>query len=225
MGILDIFKKKENKQKIQPEMNGTPEMKQLPFEINYSSTSKGDLQVEFYNRQADFKDFYDITRLIVGRQPLNMAGEQVYNCAVSWYGQSDLQMLDKKTGKIESLRANNYRGVWAEINIQSLLNDPNYCKIVMEELLNKKRVESYLERGLEEEPENPCGKYIGGVRKINNGYGKFFSPEVGRVAHNSELMIGRRKERREALEAKRQRDIAEKKAQVEKLKNEIREME
>lgn len=31
----------------------------------------------------------------------------------------------------------------------------------------------YLENGLQESPEHPCGKYIGGMRKTENGYNKF----------------------------------------------------
>lgn len=220
MGFFDRFKKSD-KQIIEDTVNNRQPEGQLPFNVEYSPTSNGNLQIEFYDEDSDFKKFYDTTRLIVSRQPLNIEGHQVYNCAVSWYGQNDCQMLDEKTGKFDSLRAQEYRGVLAEIDLELLQSDQNYCSMVMKGLLDKQRVERYLENGLQETPEHPCGKYIGGVRKTEEGYGKFFSIIVGQASHNSELMIKRRQQRREMVEAKKQKAIADKKAQIEKLQNEL----
>jgi hypothetical protein len=94
----------------------------------------------------------------------------------------------------------------------------------MNKLLDRKRVAGYLEEGLRERPERVCGNYIGGVRKTEEGYGKFFNPKIGEASHNSELMVNRRKEYREKNEAKRQGAIAAKRAQIEQLQNEIDEM-
>lgn len=224
MGFFDRFKKND-KQNIENAVNNRQPVGQLPFDVEYSTLSNGNLQVEFYDNDSDFKKFYDTTRLIVGRQPLNIEGHQVYNCAVSWYGRSDCQMLDEKTGKLDSLRAQDYRGVLAEIDLELLQSDPNYCNILMKGLLDKQRVERYLESGLQETPEQPCGKYIGGIRQTEKGYGKFFSTIVGRVSHNSELMVNRRQEHREMIERQRQKTIADKKAQIAKLQNELDSME
>lgn len=220
MGFFDIFKKND-KQSI---YNRQP-VRELPFDVEYSTITNGNLQVEFYDKNTDFKKFYDTTRLIVGRYPLNIEGHQVYNCAVSWYGSSDCQMFDEKTGKFDSLRAQEYRGVLAEIDLELLQSDPNYCNMVMKGLLDKQRVERYLESGLQETPEKPCGKYIGGVRQTEKGYGKFFSSIVGRASHNSELMINRRQQHREMMEAQRQKAIADKKDQIKKLQSELESME
>lgn len=224
MGFFDRFKKKDN-QNIENALNNRKTVGQLPFNIEYSQISNGILQVEFYNRDSDFKKFYDTTRLIVSRQPLNIEGHQVYNCAVSWYGSNDCQMFDEKTGKFDSLRAQSYQGVLAEIDLELLQSDSNYCNMVMKGLLDKQRVERYLESGLQELPERPCGKYIGGVRQTEKGYGKFFSVIVGRASHNSELMINRRQEHRARIKAQRQKAIADKKAQIEKLQSELDSME
>lgn len=224
MGFFDRFKKND-KQNIENAVNNRQLVAQLPFDVEYSTLSNGNLQVVFYGKDLDFKKFYDTTRLIVGKQPLNIEGHQVYNCAVSWYGRSDCQMFDEKTGKFDSLRAQEYRGVLAEIDLELLQSDPNYCKILMEGLLDKQRVERYLESGLKETPEQPCGKYIGGIRQTEKGYGKFFSTIVGRASHNSELMVNRRQEHREMLERQKQKAIADKKAQIEKLQNELDSME
>ena len=112
-----------------------------------------------------------------------------------------------------------------ELDLELLENDINYCNMVMKKLLDKERVEKYLENGLEETPKQPCGKYVGGVKKTENGYTKFFSTTVGQASHNSELMVNRRKEHREMLERKKQKDIENKRAQIAKLQREIDNME
>lgn len=224
MGFFDKFKKND-KQNIGNVVNNRQSVKQLPFDIEYSTAPNGDLQVEFYDKASDFKKFYDTTRLIVGRQPLNMEGHRIYDCSVSWYGHSDCQMFDEKTGKFDSLRAQEYQRVLAEIDLELLKNDPDYCNMVMKGLLDKQRVERYLESGLQEMPKQPCGKYIGGVRRTEKGYGKFFSMIVGQASHNSELMINKRQQHKEMIEAKRQKAIADKKAQIEKLQSELDSME
>lgn len=224
MGFFGRFKKNDN-QNIGSTVNNKQTIGQLPFDIEFSSNSKGNLQVEFYDKNPDFKKFYDTTRLIIGRQPLDIEGHQVYNCAVSWYGHSDCQMFDEKTGKFDSLRAQEYRGILAEIDLGLLQSDPNYCNMVMKGLLNKQRVERYLENGLQETPEQPCGKYIGGVKQTEKGYGKFFSTVVGRASHNSALMVNRRQEYRSRIDAQRQEAIANKRAQIEQLQSELDSME
>lgn len=219
MGLLNKLRKKP--ENTQPKTNTKKEMDLKTFDVKYGTTTDGRLQVDFYDRQAEFKQFYDTTRLIVNDKPLNLAGQKVYNCIVSWYGQNDCQMLDERTGKFEGQRANQYRGVLAQIDLNLLRSDPYYCNKVMKELLNKKRVERYLEAGLEEMPERPCGKYIGGVIQTEKGYRKFFSESVGYASHNSHLMIDRRRENRENREALRRKAIANKKEQIANLQAEI----
>ncbi len=220
MGFFDRLKKND-KQNNSNEVNNKEQAKQLPFEVDYSQIFNGNLQVDFYDKDADFKKFYDTTRLIVSREPFAIEGHQIHNCAVSWYGQNDCGMVDGKTGKWDSLRAQEYRGVLAEINLELLQTDPSYCEMVMKKLLDKQRVERYLESGLQETPEKPCGKYIGGIRKTEKGYRKFFSTIVGEASHNSKLMVNRRQEHRKRIEEQRQKAIADKKAQIEKLQSEL----
>lgn len=223
MGFFDRFKK--NEKQTRENVADSQSVRQLPFDVEYSQFSNGNLQVEFYDKNSDFRKFYDITRLIVGRNPLNIKGHQVYNCAVSWYGHSDCQMLDRKTGRHDSLRSLDYREVLAEIDLELLQSDPNYCNIVMKGLLDKERVERYLENGLQETPQQPCGRYIGGIRQTEKGYGKFFSTVVGLASHNSRLMINKRQEYRSNLEVQRQQSIADKKAQIKKIQSELDSME
>lgn len=222
MGLFDRFRNKNKPDAVKVDRQP---VEQLPFEVKFSQFTNGNLQVDFYDKNSDFNKFYDTTRLIIRRQPLNIEGHRVYNCAVSWYGSSDCQMFNKKTGQLDSLRAQEYRGVLAEIDLGLLQTNPDYCSVVMKGLLDKKRVERYLENGLQETPENPCGKFIGGVIKTEKGFCKYFSTVVGQVSHNSELMVNRRREHRRKVEEQRQQAIEVRKAEIERLQEEIRGLE
>lgn len=216
MGFLDLFKKGKNIQSNQPEIV------EEPFNIKYGINKNGKLQVEFYDKNAAFKQFYDTTRLIIDDKAVTLAGEEVQNCKVSWYGENDCCELNKQTGEFESPKAGNYKEVLAQIDLELLKNDKNYCYAVMKGLLDQKRVERYLETGLQEVPEQPCGNYIGGVRKTERGYGKFFSTDVGKVSHNSDLMKNKRQRQREAAKKAREAAIANRKAEIERLEEEIK---
>lgn len=218
MGILDKFRNK--KQNVNP-IDNRPQKEKKEFDVTYGVTTDARLQVEFHDNEADFKQFYDITRLIVSGSPLNIAGQEVYDCMVSWYGSSDCHVLDKRTGQLDSPRATAYRGVLAQIDLDLLQKNPEYCNAVMKGLLNRMRVERYLEQGLQETPKQPCGKYIGGVRENESGYEKFFMQPVGQANHDSDFMRNRRQENRERLEAARQSAIASKQSQIAKLQAEI----
>ena len=156
MGLFDIFKKKEKEPEIQ---NGLNEA-QKSYEIEYKTTRDGRLQIDFYDKGTKFSQFYDTTRLVVDNRPIMLAGQEVRNCIVSWYSQDDAVFLDSEY-EGESLNARDYRGILAQIDPTLLQTDENYCSVVMRKLLDKKRVTKYLEEGLQETPEQPCGKYIG----------------------------------------------------------------
>ena len=212
MVLFDRFKKKN--------INVEPEVKKEPptFEVKYSITSDGKLQVDFHDLKKDFKQFYDTTRLIVDTNSAKKTEDStVYDCLVSWY-EERYEVL-KKVG--DSLRALDYKDILAELDLDLLQNDEKYCKMVIKSLINEKRVERYLETGLQEEPELPCGKYVGGIFKTEKGYEKLFDPDIGKKSHNSLLMRNKRCEHREMIRASRQREIDEKNAQIEKLQNEI----
>ena len=220
MGLSDILKKKkeENKETVINELK-----KDIMNNVKFDRTIDNRLKVEFYD-DKDFKQFYDTTRLIIKEEPINIFGENVYNCIVSWYGDNDCHEINPQTGKFESIRASQYRGVLVQLNLDLLQNDSEYCKTVMQGLLDKKRVEEYLDRGLQEEPDKPCGKYIGGVVKTDEGYRKFFSEKIGRASHNSSLMVDRRRDLREKEKALREKEIMKRKAEIARLSEEIEDM-
>lgn len=216
---MGLFKRKntdnnrnENQNTVTNERN-TPDMK-------CEMMSNGNLKIDFYDSKSDFSKFYDTTRLVIGREPLSINGHRVYNCAVSWYGKNDCQYLNKRTGRAESLRAADVKGVLMEIDLDLLQKDYDYCNVVMKGLLNQNRVEKYLKAGLEENPEIPCGKYIGGIIRKDGQYKKAFSRDVGWHSHYSPLMVNRRIEKAKKEEAKRNAKIAELKEEIKSLEQE-----
>lgn len=214
MGLLDMFKKKS------PEMKNEIQKPQKEYEIEYSTTKDGRLQIDFYDNKIKVGQLYDSTRLVVGNRPVVLANQAVQNCLVSWYNRDDAVFV----GEGESLSAKEYKGVLAQIDLALLEADEKYCVTVMKNLLEQNRVNKYLEEGLKENPERPCGKYIGGVKETEEGYKKIFSMIVGQASHNSELMVNCRRELRESIEAKKQAEIAKRKAQIQKLQSEIDDM-
>lgn len=239
MGFFDFIHKKNNKQRVEENvinnrvlkeeasfaMNNRPVKEESPYEVSYTADENGNLQIEFYNKEKGNDDYYDTTRLVASGKPLNIEGHKIHNCAVSWYENDERQIINKKTGKLDYINAQQYKGVLAEIDLDLLLVDKDYCNKVMRDLLNKKRVEKYLTDGLEEEPDIPCGKYVGGIMKTEKGYKKFFSKEVGIASHNSISMKKSREEYRMIIKKQRERDIQASKMEIKRLQDKISEMD
>ena len=217
MGLFDRFKK--NKQETDKKVDNISK----DYEIKYGMSQDGRLQIDFYDRNIKVGQFYDTTRLIVGDKTVVLANQRVQNCIVSWYRQDDTIFSDPQYEN-ESIDARSYKGVLAQIDPVLLQSDEKYCSNVMRYLLNKKRVNQYLENGLQESLEHPCGKYIGGMRKTENGYSKFFNIDAGIASHNSRLMVERRRENREKMEQKKRMEIDRKRAEIQKLQSEIDDM-
>ena len=219
MGLLDFFRTKK-KEEPQIEISAPPKKVELPYDVKYEPTYDGRLQVDFKENNPNFAQGYDITRLIIDGRPLNLAGKPVHECLVSWYDETDTIRIDPNTRK-EISRRTAYQKVLAEIDVNLLQIDPNYCNAVMKDLLNRRRVTEYLNAGLKDNPEKICGNYVGGIEKTERGYGKYFDGEVGKAAHYSEYMQKIRRELKEQREANRQREINERKEKIARLQSEI----
>lgn len=217
MGLLDIFKKKEQ---INEQIETVTQEQTLPYDINLKVNEEGKLQVDFHDKRPDFKEFYDTTRLIIDSQRTDMGSIPLKECRVSWYGESDMIMIDRETGE-EISRRTDYKDILTDIDIGLLQTDYNYCVSVMKNLVNQKRVEKYLNDGLKENPEVPCGKYIGGIRNNQNKYEKYFDQIAGQKSHNSNEMIDKRNKYRELQEIRRQQQIKMKREEMAKLQSEI----
>ena len=220
MKILDkIFNKKEkNDNKNINEINNNPKSQ---YEFTYAANEDNTLQVDFYDKVYDMKKFYDTTRLIINRQPQIIDGMEVYNCKVSWYGSNDCYLYNPNVGKYINANAENYSDIQTQIDMTLFNTDEEYRVHFMKELLEKKRVNDYLENGLLDNPKQPSGIYIGGLTKKNNEYVHYFYADIGIKSHNSDIAIQKRQERKQLLEETRQAEIRNKQAQIEKLQSDI----
>ena len=218
MGLLDIFKKNKETQTTIPAQN-----QKEPFDINYTYRPDGSVQIVFTDNDSrrTFRQFYDVTSLIIQNNDIALAGHRVSDCYVAWYGSQDTEYFDPELA--EASRKNTYTEVFAEIDKQQIQN-PQYIATLMIGLLKKSRVEEYLSKGLQDEPDRPCGKYIGGIQMTSNGYGKVFNQNVGKAAHNTNEMRMERETYKRQEEQRKAAEIAAKRRQISELQGEIDEL-
>ncbi len=195
MGFLDVFKKKSTTK--QPN-TGNYQTTQAPREFA-QDTSKEDLQIrvsedkkyleiKYYKPRVwqpkanDRKTVdYDTTKLLMEREPYAIAGEQVYNCLISWYLNGGAVMMEFNPQE-------QYEQILTTLDMQEMMENKDYCKYAMQKLLDRERVMGYLERGISKEtPEEKwCGNYVGGVRQRPDGkFEKRFNERVGKVVHSA----------------------------------------
>ena len=214
MGFFNRYKKKETQAPIHEESI-------IKSNIEYSITKDGKLQIDYHDNERNVGKMYDVTRLIFTNNSEELNNKNIPECLVSWYGSDDAIMIDRNG--IESGRRVDYREVLADIDIRLMQTDQKYCEYVMKALLRESRVEDYLEKGLEDSPQHPCGEYIGGVRRNanENRYEKFFDVRAGKDAHNKSKMIEKRNWYKEMMERRKQAKITRNKAEIERLQGEI----
>lgn len=212
MGFFNRNKKKE----IQTPINR--EYKQQS-NIEYNLTKDGKLQIDYYDAGSKVGKMYDTTRLIIDNVATKLNNRTISKGLVSWYGRDDAVMLNRGNGE-EIGRRTDYSEILADIDFNLIQTDRQYCEMVMKSLLRQNRVMEYLERGLQDNPRNPCGMYIGGVRKIGNGYEKFFDCIAGKEAHNRPEMVEKRYRYKNVMERRRQERIARNNAEIRKLQEE-----
>lgn len=218
MGFFDILKKSNKKEQTQsvPRQNRVEEPSKAQFQ--YSRDGRY-LMIDYYDNSTSFKQFYDTTRLIVDRMPTQIGNSQVHNCRISWYGSEDAEYLDSKMQA--HTRKGQLKEIIAQIDPELLATDPNYCQSVIIGLLNESRVNRYLQAGLEENPQLPCGNYVGGVRQEGNRYGKFFDVQLGKLIHYSTAMQTKRSANRAQKEAAKARRRSDLQGQIDNLRDEM----
>ena len=231
MGLFSR-KNKEDKRKdttLSSQMNTqSNSVSEYDPQVNY--TTRG-LELDYIEQEPKFGQFYDTTKLIVEGRNINFPDSNVYDCCVSWYGQDDCQLFDKKSGKFVSPRSENFESVLVQLDLHLLETDPIYKKRIITLLLNEARVKRYLDAGMMAPDEIAkaqadgndsialCGRYIGGMAGKGKNYQKFFDPEIGKKAHNLPDMIEKRQKSREMKEIAKQKKIAELRAQIDDLES------
>ena len=80
-----------------------------------------------------------------------------------------------------------------------------------------------LNNGLQENPEVPCGNYIGQLcyTPEKGIYQKQFDMNIGEISHNSTPQVERRRQHKLKLEERKRKSIKEKQEQIAKLQQEI----
>ncbi len=148
--------------------------------IRRSISPEGYTQIDFGVSNGGQNSY--CTRLVLEPRPERINYHKVYTGKVSWYNTLDTMYFDKG-----NMRDPRNRGPKIRLSVDPdlLQTDNEYTEIVMGDLLSKNRVTSYMNRGLTENPDIPCGNYVGGVRVLRNGrYDKFFDSKTGYYVHN-----------------------------------------
>lgn len=223
MGLLDIFKKKnKNEETITNTMDIQPK---VPFKR--SGDLESGLVIDYYDPNSSFKKLYDTICLYVGdtNPCYEERGNKVYNAYVSWYGNSDCEYYDEK-GKVHNFRREEVVPIQVGLDsskLESGKEDLEYMKALFTQLLDQNRVKEYIDRGLQENPKNPCGKYIGEIFYDygKNAYKKGFMPQIGMKSHFSEQQVKERKQYRLEKEKAKMAQIAQKREEMERLQSEI----
>lgn len=223
MGLFD--KKKKETPQTQGASTMSPLQSRPPYELKVSEND-GKYQIELIENSKPDNQFYDTTRLIIdGYVPQYSKSNppiQIMSCRISWYGQSDAIYLGAD-GK-DSGRRGQYKTILVGIDPNLFRTDQNYLITMLRDLLNETRVSNYLQNGLQEHPQRPCGNYVGGLRpeRDNPGkYEKFFNETIGKLVHNSPEMTSKRQAIHDSKRQQLVEEIKQKEKELEALKQQL----
>ena len=154
--------------------------------------------------------------IVILKNPEIVMGRVLYDCYVSYYKESDMQLIeaiDTPFGR------GNYEmddHVIAGVDLNRMMNDAEYLKYAAKQFFNKERIEKYLNTSkmsaqeIAEKNSNlgpndrqyvECGRYIGELQEDENGrVRKIFMAQIGSILHNSAEMIAIRNSERERAE-------------------------
>lgn len=191
------------------------------------------IDVEFYDEDGRkaLAQGYDTTRLMIKRSAIRLPnGAILEEAKISWRNNDDMNYIDEN-GREERITPD-MQDIRVSIDFEKLYHDRAYQEVLMKGLLTKQRVSRYLNQGLEEVPENPCGNYIGEViqkeEKDEQGniarryYTRGFNSYIGRMVHNLPDQIARRNAQKEKMQ---KATIAEqKRRKIQELQEEIEQL-
>ena len=141
MGFFDAFKKQPKNQEPRP---GEKNEEARPYTVK--QRPEGRLQIDYSTPDKRLKEFYDMTRLIIDNKQININGRPFTQALVSWYGEDDCIRIDRATNR-EISRRTDYSKIITQLDVNRLLNEPEYGNAVMNKLLDQGRVNRYLQRG------------------------------------------------------------------------------
>lgn len=219
MGLFDFLKKGKR------EDNANGDIKPAKEEFTQDSGKENhrvtlldggrNVQIEFYDPNMSFGQYYDTTKLIVDRVGHRMGNSIVNDCLISWYNNDEacIEGVEEEQEKI-----------LVTLDLERMTSDREYYTFAMKELLNRKRVQGYLERGRSlDSQEHPCGNYVGYIKQNTEGkFEKRFDTTAGEASHNSPYMMQVREQIRAEKEEKAARRKAELQAQIQEAQDELK---
>ncbi len=210
MGFLDLFKRNKNNIKVNENTKLNEEYNNQRQDIQIIMPVDGGkkIEIEYYDPDIKYGQFYDTTRIIIDKAGKTLGTSTVRECLISWYNEDDTIYSDYNSRE-------DYEKILVSLDVDKMVSDERYCSFAMRQLLNRKRVVEYLQRGKSsEKQEIPCGNYVGGVKEDTEGnLKKVFDVNAGKESHFSKYMTQvREAEKRKIEEAKlRKRSELEKK--------------
>ncbi len=136
-----------------------------------------------------------------------MYGCNVYDCKVSWYHENDAIMLDEQDSR------HDFKDIKLTVDPYLLQTDDAYTTCLMYALLDQSRVNDMLARGMVDNPDKPCGNYVGSVILNDGNYVKYFDDRVGMPVHHSKEMVEKRRVYQERESMRRAKDAKRKELQ------------
>ena len=95
----------------------------------------------------------------------------------------------------------------------------------MNKLLDQARVMRYLNRGLDNNPNQPCGNYVGSILRKNGEYIKIFDTEIGEAVHYSPEMTEKRREYKQMREYSIRKEMERKQQEMDELKRKMEDLQ
>lgn len=170
------------------------------------------------------------------KAPRAVEGKVLYDCMVAWYKEKDTMIYDPNNSVDGMIR--DYKHVIAEIDPDRMRQDPEYFLCAMKKLLDKQRVDGFLENALKTEEElaeetkkagkvravlTPHGRYVGGVTysQEEKMWKKGYDVRLGEIMHNiPEMKAERAVNYKRRIEERKKRN-QERAVQIAKLQREM----
>lgn len=150
--------------------------------------------------------------------------QRLYNCKIRYKNSHDMEYIDKKMN--EEIFENESHNILVGIDLKRLNASKEYREMLLENLLDENRVKNLLENGCKENPQRPCGNYVGRVIEKSEGeYAKAFDIEVGKEVHYGKIGTEMREKMKSQEDIQRQNEIKRLKEDIENNKKKIENLE
>ena len=191
--------------------NNDIEISQNNNDIEISQTEQGRLIVKFLNGGS-------ITTLVIDNVDYFFEdGESSFQkCMISHRNQFSVMILKPNEWGV---MIGGYYQIYTRVDRNKLQEDELYCRYVMDGLLNRDRVERYINMGMQEHPKKKCGNYVGEVFYDTSDmcWRLGFDNDLGSKIHDTQEM----REKREKYKQDKKREEEDKKRYRDKKREDL----